>query len=96
MEKEKMSIEDKVKIIDDLSEATKKVYDEFMKGIDKLKGQVPDRIISDLTHQAARYLDDDLTYIKKAILDQTLGDEYADAAFGICERAYQEVLKCHF
>ena len=76
-------MEDKVKVIDDLMEARKDLYDKYMKGIDKLRDEVPSNILSDLTHDAAYLLNEDLKRIKKQILEQSLGDEYADLAFGI-------------
>ena len=85
MEKEKMSMEDKVKVIDDLIEARKDLYDKYMKAIDKLGEEVPSCILSDLTHEAAYFLNEDLKRIKKQILEQSLGDEYADLAFGVAE-----------
>ena len=84
MEKDKMTIEEKTKIFDDLIEAKKGLSEKYMKAIDKLNGEISDRVLADLTFEAARFLEcDQLKAMKKSILDHSLGDEYADRAFGV-------------
>lgn len=87
MEKEqkKTTKEESIKIIDDLIEDEKARMDKFSKAIKDLDDSVCPHVLEDLG-----YMHNDcvqaivrLERMKDSILNQGLGNEYAEAAFGI-------------
>ncbi len=84
-EKKKMSKEDQIKIIDDLIEGTKKLQDTYNKAIKDLGDSVCPSVIEDLGYQMSDVIRKiaELERAKDRILNQGLGNEYAEQAFGI-------------
>lgn len=83
--KEKMSKEEQIKIIDGLIESNKKYRDDVNKAIKDLDDSVCPHILEDLGFQFERATHSiaDLERMKDAILNQGLGNEYAERAFGV-------------
>lgn len=84
-EKKKMTKEEQIKIIDDLIDDQKKVQENINKAIKDLGDGVCPRILEDLGYQYSNVVRSisELEKMKDAILNQGLGNEYAEAAFGI-------------
>ena len=85
MEKEKMTKEEQVKIIDGLIENNKKCQEEVSKAIKELGDGIVPSVLADLGYMYSNYVDKtaQLERMKDAILNQGLGNEYAERAFGI-------------
>ncbi len=87
MEKEnkKLTKEEQIKIIDDLIEGNKKVQEDINKAIKELGDNVPPHVLQDLGYMYGNTVDKQATLerMKDGILNQGLGNEYAEKAFGI-------------
>lgn len=84
-EVKKISKEDQIKTIDDLIEAQKKLQDNYNKAIKELTNDVCPDVLVELGFEVADCIKGiaNLKKIKDRILNQGLGNEYAEAAFGI-------------
>ena len=84
-EKKKMSKEEQIKIIDDLIDSHKKMQEEYNKSIKEFGDSVCPGVLEDLGYQMSECVRRiaDLERIKDRILNQGLGNEYAETAFGI-------------
>jgi len=84
-EKKKMTKEEQIKVIDDLIEGQKKLQDSYGKAIKDLDDSVCPSILEDLGYQMGECVRRiaDLERMKDKILNQGLGNEYAEQAFGI-------------
>ena len=84
-ENEKMTMEDKIKIIDDLIEDEQEAIDQYNKAVDKLKGNICPKVLEML---GSIYQDEVrhiamLENVKEQIKNYGLGNTYADEAFRI-------------
>lgn len=84
-ETKKTNKEDQIKIIDDLIDDQKKTQDKINKAIKDLGDSVCPRILEDLGYQYSSIISNisRLEKMKDSILNQGLGNEYAEEAFGI-------------
>ncbi len=84
-EKKKMTKEDQIKIIDDLIDGQKKIQDKYNKAINDLGDSVCPVILENLGYHISECVRRiaDLERAKDSILNQGLGNEYAENAFGI-------------
>ena len=87
MEKEskKKTKEESIKIIDDLIEDEKSRMDKFSKAIKDLDDSVCPHVLEDLgyIHNESVQAIARLERMKDSILNQGLGNEYAEKAFGV-------------
>jgi len=83
--KEKMSKEEQLKVIDDLIESNKKYQEDLNKAIKDLGDSVVPCVLEDLGYQLSNVVRNiaELERMKDRITNQGLGNEYAEAAFGI-------------
>lgn len=83
--KEKMTKEEQIKIIDDLIDDIKKYQDNITKAIKDLGDSVHPRVLEDLGYMYSSLIEKQakLECIKDLILNQGLGNEYAERAFGV-------------
>lgn len=84
-EKKKMTKEEQVKFIDDLIESQKKVKESYNKAINELGDSICPGVLEELGFQMSDCVRKiaDLERAKDRILNQGLGNEYAETAFGI-------------
>ena len=84
-EKKKMTKEEQIKIIDNLIEDTKKLQESYNKAVKELGDSVCPSVLEDLGYQMSDIIRKiaDLERAKDRVLNQGLGNEYAETAFGI-------------
>lgn len=84
-EKKKMTKEEQVKLIDDNIEEAKKLQEGINKAVKELDDSVCPRILEELGFQYSNIVRmiSELEKMKDSILNQGLGNEYAERAFGI-------------
>lgn len=84
-EKKKMTKEDQIKIIDDLIDGQKKIQESYNKAIKDLDDSICPVILENLGYHLSECVRRiaELERAKDSILNQGLGNEYAEAAFGI-------------
>jgi predicted butyrate kinase (DUF1464 family) len=84
-EKKKKSKEEQIKLIDDNIEEAKKLQEGINKAVKELDDSVCPRILEELGYQYSNVVRmiSELEKMKDAILNQGLGNEYADKAFAI-------------